>query len=355
MLLVWDGFEPTSSGHGGSHRSQQLWELYGRTELKPFSVSTKSWRPSDVIRSCWDLPLLLRQLPRGFRSFTNTAHAVRLNAVTRNSPVNIIACEKFYWSPWVLSLSYRSPIVCIPHNIEAFVPEQKNALRRDDPADAAAELALFQEMDACFCICPEDTAIVRAVNPRTYTLPYYPCNELAHELLSIRNERENNASQDSFFLMLGTAGNGPTLRGMQEFLRAIIDSKIKIIVAGFGTEVLQPEFGDKAQVLGAVSQQELRQLLINARCLLVNHSPTTGCLTRIVDCLIAGVPILANSYALRGQALHSGIHSFNTPTDGLRIASSTDFKTPPIPARPVVEEEFFVTTMKSLATANNKR
>jgi hypothetical protein len=350
MLLVWDGFEPTSSGHGGSHRSQQLWDLYKRTKLHPFSVSTKAWKPLDIIRSCWDFRKLLSRLPHGFRTFKNSAHAVRLNAVARSYPIDVIACEKCYWSPWVLSLGYRAPMVCIPHNIEAFVPEQKNALCRDDPGDAAAELALFQQMDACFCICPEDTAIVRAVNPNTYTLPYYPCDQLVHDLLTIRSEREKNSSPEGFALMLGTAGNGPTLRGMQDFLRAPDVPNIKIVVAGFGTEVLQPEFGDHVNVLGAVSQQELKRLLVNARCLLVNHSPTTGCLTRVVDCLIAGVPVVANSYALRGQSLHSGIRSFNSPMDGLRIASSNSFNTPPIPERPFAEEDFFVQTINSLSS-----
>lgn len=347
MYLIWDGFESMTTGHGGNHRSAQVSESCRATGLDARSVAESAWTWRSMLRSVIRMPGLLLHLPSVcWKSPKDWLRLLRLNAIIEHNEVTVIICEKCYWSPWIVAFASRMPMCCIPHNIESMVPGQVNNLRHHDPQDVAAELALLSRMDACFCICPEDAAIVRAVHKDVHVLPYFPHREFYEQLLEIRVQREKRNCNSGHILILGSVGNGPTMLGTVELLRALRDRDItftqSMVVAGFGTEKLQDEFGSVCSIRGSVTQDELRDLMINAKCIVANHTATTGCLTRVVDALIAGVPVLANRYALRGNAHLHGIVAYDKPEHAFSICQSTQLEIPSIPKRPTEEEQAFI-------------
>jgi len=358
MILTWDSFATDAKGHGGNHRSAQIRDLCESPDHRVGSLpkSAYSWR--SLIRSIASAHKLLWSLPRHWKGPRSWMHATRLYAAILENQVDSIVCEKVYWSPWIVAFTKLFPTICVPQNIESLVPGQRNALARNDWDDIAQELRLLSRMKACFCICPEDAAILRSVQDHVDVLPYYPSSDFLPYLLEIREHRRQRASDSGAILILGTAGNLPTLAGMTELLVTLRHSypkpSIPIIVAGHATDALKATFGDVCDIRGSVSQEDLRDLMIQAKCVLVNHTATTGCLTRVVDALIAGIPVLCNPYGMRGHSSQQGIVVFDSPHEGIARAIEGVFVMPPLPRRPIEAENRFRAYIQSLRLATDR-
>lgn len=358
MMLIWDSFATDAKGHGGNHRSAQIRDLCESVDYRVDSLpkSAYSWR--SLIQSITSAHKLLWLLLRHWQGPRSWMRAIRLYAVILENQVDSIVCEKVYWSPWIVAFAKLFPTICVPQNIESLVPGQRNALARSDWDDVSQELHLLSRMKACFCICPEDAAILRSVQGHVDVLPYYPSRDFLPFLLDIREQRRQRPSASGHILILGTAGNLPTLAGMTELLVTLRHSSPKpsvpIIVAGHMTDALKAAFGDVCDIRGSVSQEDLRDLMIQAKCVLVNHTATTGCLTRVVDALIAGIPVLCNPYGMRGHSLQQGIVVFDSPAEGITRAMEEAFVMPPLPRRPLEAENRFRAYIQSLRVASDR-
>jgi len=261
--------------------------------------------------------------------------------------VALIVSEKFLAnSEYVTS---GRPSIVVPQNIEGYVPGLDRASQDAAIKKIRLECALIGQAFACFCICEEDLTIANMFCPRSLLLPYYPPSHQFDILLKIREMRLSRGNFNGPVLVLGSALNPPTMIGMSELLNHLESAGVptdrEIVIAGFGTESLDAAKFPRVRLMGAVSQQVLHDLMCQARCVLINHSATTGSLTRVADCLVAGVPVVANRFGLRGYTTARGVTSYRLIADGLQAAFHASLEMPDIPERPVFFEDQFISTV----------
>ena len=101
-------------------------------------------------------------------------------------------------------------------------------------------------------------------------------------------------------------------------MKAVIQHKLQqqtrfnLIIAGFGTEALVKQFKDLPScisILGSVSKDVYQKLLKTCKAVLIYQHSGTGVLTRIPELMIAGIPIIANSIALRSFHHLKGLYT----------------------------------------------
>ena len=80
-------------------------------------------------------------------------------------------------------------------------------------------------------------------------------------------------------------------------------NKYPIKVAGFGTNMFNHLNSSNIDILGSVTEEKLKILMQNAKCLIVNQVQTTGFLIKIVDFNLAGIPIFLTSDYYQGLNL----------------------------------------------------
>ena len=207
-----------------------------------------------------------------------------------------------YGYPFLMKAA-GAKIVSIPHNLESVVPTQRDSQTQTmAPRWFDREIERLMLCDEVFTISKEETWLLRLFGINAHYLPYYPPEECLKSLLEIRRDRSlRSANEKKRFLLLGSATNPPTRDGMQLLIDAAVKRRVSftICVAGFGTESLKIVDSDSIAFLGALTVDQLNDLLGTVDALLVYQPPTSGSLTRITEMLIAGVPVFANFDAAR--------------------------------------------------------
>lgn len=244
------------------------------------------------------------------------------------------------------------PIVAVPHNLESLVAGQSDPFARSGTPAARLrdEVNHLRRSTAVFCISHEERWLLANLGVAADTLPYFPIPSIEAELLGIRACR--NPSSPGRFLIFGTAGNPPVRAGMIELLRFAQPVArrvgVELHVAGNDTETLANEVSDGTRLHGTVSAERLAELMATARGVVIWQRNGSGALTRIPECLLAGLPVLANGVAARSHYHTPGVYLFES-ADELADLISGELPTPAPPARPCREEARFVNCLRSLA------
>jgi hypothetical protein len=186
----------------------------------------------------------------------------------------------------------------------------------------AYELGLLAQCRAAVTISSEEAFLLRNLGMTVEFLPYYPPSTIEEQLLAIRQRRTLTDKMD--FILLGSACNPPTREGMTRFLAAWRTMGglpgERLYVVGYGTDMLRDASGISGiEFRGAITDQELAELLGRVRGGIVYQEEGAGALTRIGEFLLAGVPVLANSHALRSYHNLAGVVEF-TSLDALQPA-----------------------------------
>jgi hypothetical protein len=339
--------------HGGVNRSRQIAEL-----LSGFDLSNLPGLRAGALELPKDLIAALRAVvsTRPERRTTKAfLEMYRTGAGIRRNNIDLVITEEMYWSPEVLKLCGKARVVSIPQNIESLVPGNGQGSIEQRARDVTKELKGIAGARACFAICPEDAAIAAAFNPKTFVLPYFPPESQFGSLQQIRKKRDifrDRGQCGDFVLVLGSVTNEPTRRGVQALIEnlELKTPPQRFVIAGNGTEVFHRNANSNIKVLGRVSEIELDQLLVEASCLFVNHHPSTGCLTRNIDALVAGIPIVSNRYGARGAAGFAGVHVFSDLSESYDMIRELPSELPSEPRRPHSDEEFFRHTLMTLAS-----
>lgn len=250
-------------------------------------------------------------------------------------------------------------IIALPHNLEALVSERVFADQAYNPfADLAAEVDRLARAEAIFTIAKEERWLLEARGLEPDYLPYYPDPVLVDECGAIRRKREARADAGGAvagpLLLLGSAFNPATARGMREQLRRLKANGLPpggVTVAGpRSDEVLADEKVPGIQLLGGVSRERLVGLLETCTALLIHTVAGAGAVTRIPEGLLAGLPIIANPNAARDQHGVSGVHVYETAAEFEALARKA-WPIPPAPSRPTAAEARFVDTLARLTAA----
>lgn len=244
-------------------------------------------------------------------------------------------------------------IIALPHNLELLVPGQRSILSGRFAPDCFDEELIFLALaSSVFAISREEQWLLRLHGINADYLPYYPPGVIVKYLSDIRSRRQESTKHEGY-LLLGTVGNPPTLQGMTNVIRRwsqIGQGKV-LHVAGFHTERLNEIIARTTleaagvTVHGTVSNEELAELLVSVRAVILHQPPTTGALTRIPEMLLAGVPLLANRNAARNAHQTTGLLIYDSFVEFQSILTAADLPMPPQPVEPTKHEKRFIDTI----------
>lgn len=209
------------------------------------------------------------------------------------------------------------------HNVEFLVPEQFD---RSFPSRGRAfewESGQCRRASAVVTIDEFDAYVLQCSGVRrTFTLPYYPVTSDREVLQAVEADRSAQPPEPRL-LLLGTAANPPTGRGMAAFLDAYLQvpGLPSLTIAGDGAERFQPFAGDRVRVLGRVSDDELQVLLRSHASAVVAQAATSGFLIRLVEYNLMGIPVhLFGPYRQGENKAEFGIHSIELPLSMEQLA-----------------------------------
>jgi len=366
-------FNPNPFGHGAERRTAQLVEILDSEGFKWSKLTTGEDNNN------WSLPylnkflkllllnlkllLILRIFPSLKRILKNTwlySHFEGILEISKKKIPQVVLWEvsKMEFSFIVPYFKKRgAKIIAIPHNLESLVPGQKSGLtNRLTPRWFMEEIRILSKCDKVFTISKEETLLLRQFHIDANYLPYFPCNQTYKYLLNIRKERQNSAQNDIVkkqILMLGSAINPPTKKGMIDridFFSKITNTAYEILIAGFGVDTLIDNALSEdcpVRILGQISDEYLSELFIKIDAVLIHQEPSSGALTRIPECLVAGIPVIADFNSSRNYFGIDGLYTYYS--DEQMITSIlTEKAIPKIPIKPVFEYTQFLNTLKSL-------
>lgn len=313
--------------HGGVRRSEQIRETLIALSLGKFEIETVCLNSKDVrVFGLFDFlkffAFFIRRLPflllQGYSVF-GIVWLLRYGAGIFGKINAHKAGHAFLeYSVGVptfvaLMLSDRNiPYSILPHNIEFMVPNQRDKFFRSFGAAVEREVSVYRHAVVAHCISRFDQSILDCFSIKTNVFPYFPVMRDVKEFHGIRRMRLQR--KRGHVLILGTAYNPPTKQGMEVLLKAISDEpewRVPVVVAGYGTEAFDGWASDKIKIMGCVSSQSLKELMVQAHYVIVAQPATTGFMTRLIECNLSGVPVfIAGSYA-QAEGLESmGIFRF---------------------------------------------
>lgn len=309
-------FEGKPFGHGGERRALQMQELMEQANvechyypLRGESGSSPLWTIALILQT-YGYRILLhpRNLRRAFRFINNNyTHNLKRFFERPEKTLLIEGTIEEFLVMFPLARRYGKEVIAFPHNLESLVPKANYLIGKNEKWQTFRnEMHWLRTCKAVYCIAEEETWLLRLWGVNAYYLPYEPPHETKVYLEDIacsRKERTQNAPLK--ILMTGSAINPPTAQGMQRVIdewNAMEEQLrgVELIVAGYGTDdYLTVAKGDSIQLLGALTDEQMREEMIRCDAMLIFQPPTTGALTRIREAQIANIPVIANFDAAR--------------------------------------------------------
>lgn len=246
-----------------------------------------------------------------------------------------------------LAKSIHKKIIAAPHNLESLCCEgidlQSGKVR---PFWLSEDIQRLKICDAVFCISKEETWLLQVHGVNAHYLPYYPPKEAESYLMNIRKRRGCRSKNEiRKFLVLGSANNYPTRKGMEVLLAYFSqfeDLPFELHVAGHRTEWLEKKLHPGIVYHGALSKQDLESLLVEVDALIIHQIATSGALTRIIEHLIAGIPVFASFAAARDYFQEPDVHVFQSVEDLMEMMMKFKVVEPQVPKRNRAAEECFI-------------
>ena len=348
-----------SFGDGGSRRSVQIRSFLTDNDIAyeedSFSLSKGvsignliqwSFRAIIFIRKYYPLKI------KGFSSFIKLVkyYALRIPVVYdkyKNQEVVFLWENTTDNNMLYLMRATGNRVIGLPHNVESLVVN-------GSAGALASEVDNLKLCDAVFAISKEETWLLRLLGVRADYFPYYPVKENASFLLSVRKKREGkHTGHNKRFLLLGSATNYPTRIGMQSLLDYFgkVSLSFQLYVAGYGTESLLIPNTANIIFQGAISNDILFSDLCEIDAILVYQPPTSGALTRIIEMLVAGIPVFVNFDGARNYFNMDGVIVYYSFEHLYTMLCSCLFSTVMAPAKESWPEGRFLTLLESFITS----
>ena len=333
-FLKLSPYKPEPIGHGGEKRSYQidyfLKHIIGATStggfdsiFQPPAVSKKSLSYFRKFLKGW---LLSRSL-RGFHKFKSNkyvslclAHAHYRELISSNDEDFIVwelGCG--YPRSWDYMIPFmergQKKILAVLHNMDSLI-DGRVFMETDlsSPHWFHKELAALKACELVLTISWEEHWILKLHGINSIYYPYYPVGTVAN--VSLRVKKLRAIKEQKGYLILGSAVNLPTYKATLELMEHLKEEKSQLYIAGYGTEKLRDKVKgfDNANILGALSQDELERILSEVKAVIIYSLPTTGALTKIPELLSCGVPVFVNDFGARSHFNLSGLtiyYNFN--------------------------------------------
>ncbi len=237
-------------------------------------------------------------------------------------------------------------VVALPHDMVALNREGKG----DRLPAFNEEIRALARTLATFTISEEENWLLRLFGCDSEWLPYHPSPLVEAPLLATRANRRPGPNAP--VLILGSISNPQTRAGILhqlEMLRAcpgIVGRQI--LLAGNDTDTLAPLIPPGVTLLGSASDDVLQDLLQTCAVIWIYQHTGTGALTRVVETLLAGLPVAGGGLALRSAHHHPDVHPADTPDDLARLLPFLP-SCARQPRRPIAAETLFARKIRLLA------
>lgn len=358
-------------GDGGAKRTAQIEEL-----LKSRSVvfDVEVFAPQKAKSLSERIALLAAGLKFVLRKFSlQQIHSLRnLIQLSKYFGLRIPALNKYvdeevvfinedttspaFGIPYLVRDIHKS-LISVPHNLESLCGRGKDFQSGKENHEWLPEdIERLKMSRYVFCISREETWLLQTCQLNAFYLPYYPPKMAEDYLKSIRAKREDrDMNSVKKFLILGTANNPPTRKGMEEVLNYFCSFNqlpFELHVAGYNTERIKDPHHPQVFHHGTVSPVFLDNLMISMDALIVNQPATSGALTRIIENLVAGLPVFASFGAARSYFDCSDVYVFRSLEElGIRLEHFVPHNAK-MPERDVEAENRFINVVKGLLQDN---
>ena len=346
-------------GYGGNRRTVQIQELceqagYQIVDLKQKFSTTRKSRYSQGIKLLTKHNFAIKPNIRMISRCGYVYQQYQANFAQNKDSKIFLLEQSNNFIAYYAAQEANLKIVSLPQNLETLVVDCKDYFTAKGlPYSLESEIKHLKKADSVFCISREEQWLLKLRGINADFLPYYPPKDVTNKLLELRAKRINDSKDKNRFLILGSAHNKPTLLGMIEQLKWLgnIYSKHKFFVdiAGYDTQQLKSQVNNHLgfKFYGTVTSEELQDLMLNSKAILLHQNTGVGALTRIPEMLIAGIPVIANSHACRSAWNYDGVYCYENQSE-LAELMTKDFLTPEIPPRPVNAEKRFINYLNQI-------
>ncbi len=329
-LIISLSCDPLAHGHGGQRRSMQIMQILQQFKIQVCQFPIKTNSDKGLIGKCtrylrgWNRSRRLYGFPR-WGMDNNWCGSHQLPVIDGIPGTWVI--EDTRWPNAIVEAKNQGwQVIAIPQNLESFDKSRNQGLSPEKSTGKFAdEIAALAQAHAIFCISREEQYLLNCVGIKAKYLPYFPPNEAIPSLDWVRQRRIMLPKE--FLLMLVNVHNDSNKNGVISFFSAIsheILSKMPpIVLAGFGTEMLSEKLDPrKVRVVGTLDESSTQDYQSRAIAILVHQEYGTGCLTKICDFLVAGIPVLANEVAARSYYDAHGLYVYKNIYDIVEILKS---------------------------------
>lgn len=322
VLFDSDFLTARTQEHGGNHRTAQLVELLVDAGYEVISVRHASSEGNQFIQYFRGLSKFARVTGRiclarsKILTWARNWESFERVALARPEARICLWEQSDRFDTFAASVTAARPVIAVPQNIEALVLNPSLPKRAIKVSCAlAAEVDRLRRCAAVFTITNEERWLLAGFGIDAVWLPYYPPRSIAQKLEAVRATRKLGGRR---LLLFGNVHNPPTRDGLVAAAQMLAQLQWKtgdaaIWVAGLGTETLASTLpADRFELLGTITSDQLRDLQVQIRAIVVYQRYGAGYLTRVTEFLMAGVPVIGNGIALRSSAHLSGVSIFET-------------------------------------------
>jgi glycosyltransferase involved in cell wall biosynthesis len=360
-LLCDSIFRRRETQTGGGNRHAQIYDLLARVDPElayTDPVSAGKGRLKGMLHAVRRLMPAVRPIgfnPFSKRAWINYGYNGKIwecleQSLRKHPDAKCLVNEiQMRWSVPYFCRAHRLPWVAMPQNFEVFWKGEDIFLNRSYWAGIRFESELLRMAAHVFTISHEEQFILANLKIRADCLPYYPPAEQVAWLDSIRREREATERED-FVVFIANFEGEASVHGLREFVAKFlppVNSRPRLVLIGWRSEMLRLELGADVGVLGGVSREKLFELFVRAKAMVVHQSYGGGALTRIPEALIAGLPVIANTFAARSAMTYDGVYTYASH-ERLSELLNSNLPVPSIPARPDKEEKHFCKVIENL-------
>tara|TARA_R110000744_G_scaffold244141_1_gene361055 strand:- start:8109 stop:9200 length:1092 start_codon:yes stop_codon:yes gene_type:complete len=335
-IIHYSVFGNNEKGHGGQKRTNQIVNLL-KKDYEVHELQLNLLLPRNVLKLVFYFfygikelfQLKIRMYPTiiGLIKIGHYSYMCRTKVKLNN--VAFVIVEEFRNFGAILNLYAKSkeiPVIGVAHNIDSFVPEfRSNFTNLSELKYFKEELYLLKQCSFVITISREENWLLSLNKITAIYLPFIPSKSVINELNEIKFKRESIQNKIKP-LLLGTVKNIPTKIGMTKLIRNMEENRVSCDVVGFGSESLLADFKDLlyVDIHGGVSSEELNFYLLHCTSMLVYQPPTTGVLTRVIECLMCGIPVYGNDSSLRSYHYLDGTFNLASYKNGEERASRID-------------------------------
>jgi hypothetical protein len=264
-----------------------------------------------------------------------------------NPPALFVAEDLFFgMGSYYAALDHEIPIIALPHNIDSLTIAAGSVGAK--ARRLAMEMAMLKKASHVCSISQWDSMLHSQFGITSDILSYFPPAEWEAELREKRNHR--TFTNGAEYLIAGSCHNEMTRRGIQQLVDYLCDQiwphGYSFHLAGLKVaELIHVKNPSLIKVHGFLPAEEFKQLHASVKCLIVHQTTGSGALTRILDSLISGIPVVANRIAAREWEGYSGTYLYHHMHEIPELLKQL-IPTPPVPSHRLVEEELLVKKIK---------